>query len=187
MGASPTSSTEYRRLFDEYFEAITRYCLRRLPGADVNDATAEVFLVAWKKIDRVPAGDDALPWLYGVARNVVRNSSRSRRRSGRLEGRLGGLAPDASPGPEIQVIRNQEDEALLAALGRLKPEDQEVLRLRAYEHMSAPQIAVALGCTPAAAKKRVARALRRLRGAADLSAFEGFSPDQQAVPEGDSG
>jgi hypothetical protein len=67
--------------------------------ADVNDATAEVFLVAWKKLGLVPAGDETLPWLYGVARNVVRNADRSSRRSGRLVGRLGGLAPRAVPGP----------------------------------------------------------------------------------------
>ena len=91
---------------------MTRYCLRRLPVADANDATAEVFLVAWKKIDRVPAGEEALPWLYGVARNVVRNFSRSTRRSGRL----GGLARQYEPGPETQVVRRQEDEKLLSTL-----------------------------------------------------------------------
>ena len=82
MGTSPTTNAKFRRIYDEHFEAVTRYCLRRLPVADVNDATAEVFLVAWSKIDRVPDGGESLPWLYGVARNVVRNSVRSARRSG---------------------------------------------------------------------------------------------------------
>ena len=184
MGASPTTSAEYRRLFDECFEAITRYCLRRLPLADVNDATAEVFLVAWRKFDQVPAGDDALPWLYGVARNVVRNTQRSSRRSSRLVGRIGGLAAQADPGPELQVIRRQEDEALVTALGSLKPADQEVLRLRTYEGMSTAQIAVVLGCSVEAAKKRVARALKRLRAAADLPSVESVPTEPGATPEG---
>ena len=60
------------------------YCSRRLGVQEANDAAAEVFLVAWRKIDQVPIGADARMWLYGVARNVVRNASRSARRRERL-------------------------------------------------------------------------------------------------------
>ncbi len=183
MAASPTTDAKFRSIFDENFEAVTRYCLRRLPVADANDATAEVFLVAWKKIDRVPADEDALPWLYGVARNVVRNSTRSIRRSGRLTGRLGGLARQHEPGPETQVVRRQEDEQLLNALASLNADDQEVLRLRAYEGMAAPQIAVALGISPEAAKKRLSRALGRLRRAAGTTGSD-ISPHPRAASEG---
>ena len=184
MGASPTTDTRFRRIFDDHFDAITRYCLRRLPVADANEAAAEVFLVAWKKIGRVPEGAEALPWLYGVASNVVRNIQRSTRRSGRLAGRLGGLAPQASPGPEPQVVRRQEDAELVAALGSLKAEDQEVLRLRAYEGLTNPEIAVVLGVSPEAAKKRVTRALGRLRKVAGLTEPEDFAGQPRPVAEG---
>jgi len=182
VGASPTTDTRFRRIFDEHFEAVTRYCLRRLPAADVNDATAEVFLVAWKKIDRVPAGDDALPWLYGVARNVVRNVDRSSRRSSRVIGKLAALSPPPVPGPEPQVIRRQEDAELIAALERMKSEDQEVLRLRAYEGLTAPEIAVVLGVSSEAAKKRVARALGRLRKVVELA--DSGEWRREVLPEG---
>ncbi len=184
VGQSPTTDTKFRRIFDEHFEAITRYCLRRLPSADVNDAAAEVFLVAWKKLDRVPTGDETLPWLYGVARNVVRNADRSSRRSGRLAGKLGGLAPQAAPGPDVQVVRRHEDDALLRALASLKVEDQEVLRLRAYEGMAAPQIALVLGCSTEAAKKRISRALGRLRKAANLSQPDGSGLNPRTTSKG---
>jgi RNA polymerase sigma-70 factor (ECF subfamily) len=118
VDASPTTNTKFRRIYDEDFGAVTRYCLRRLPVADVNDATAEVFLVAWRRIDRVPDGPEALPWLYGVARNVVRNATRSPRRSGRLTGRLRGLARHQPADPSAVVVRRHEDEALLAATPR---------------------------------------------------------------------
>lgn len=183
MGASPTTDTKFRRIYDEHFEAVTRYCLRRLPVAEVNDATAEVFLVAWKKIDRVPTGSDSLPWLYGVARNVVRNATRSTRRSGRLTGRLGGLAAPPPVDPPSVVVRRSEDEALVAALGRLGEDDQEVLRLRAYEGLTAPQIATALGISAEAAKKRMSRALARLRKAASLPQSQ-VSPHPRAIPKG---
>lgn len=182
MGASPTTDAKFRRIFDEHFEAVTRYCLRRLPVSEVNDATAEVFLVAWRKIDKVPVGEGVLPWLYGVARNVVRNASRSSRRSERLTGRLGGLARHHTPDPGAVVVRRQEDKELLDALSGLNPNDQEVLRLKAYEGLTAPQIAVALGISPAAAKKRLARALKRLSRVAGPHPIP--SPHPRAIPEG---
>ena len=183
MGTSPTTDARFRRIFDEHFDAITRYCLRRLPVADANDAAAEVFLVAWRRIDRVPAGDGALPWLYGVARNVVRNLDRSSRRSGRLVVKLRSLAPRSDPGPEPQVIRRQEDAELVAALNSLKAGDQEVLRLRAYEGLTNPEIAAVLGCSPEAAKKRVARALGRLQKAAALPE-SAWRLNPESIPKG---
>ena len=84
MAQSPSSDTRFRRLFDEYETAMREYCSRRLGVQEANDAAAEVFLVAWRKIDQVPIGADARMWLYGVARNVVRNASRSARRRERL-------------------------------------------------------------------------------------------------------
>ena len=183
VGASPTTDTRFRRIYDSHFEAVTRYCLRRLPLPDVNDATAEVFLVAWKRIDRVPDGAEALPWLYGVARNVVRNATRSTRRSGRLTGRLRGLAPSQPPDPSAVGVRRRADEALLTAMAELSDDDQEILRLRAYEGLTAPEIAVALGITPEAAKKRMTRALGRLRKAAAVPQPE-VSPHPRAIPEG---
>ena len=183
MGSSPTTDTKFRRIYGEHFEAVTRYCLRRLPVADVNDATAEVFLVAWKKIDRMPAGAEALPWLYGVARNVVRNTNRSTRRSGRLTGRLRGLAPTRPQDPSAVVVRRQEDEELLTALSELSADDREVLRLRAYEGLTAAEIGSALNISTEAAKKRVTRAVGRLRKAAAVPQPE-VSPHPRAIPEG---
>ena len=183
MGASPTTDSKFRRIYDAHFDAVNRYFLRRLSLVEVNDATAEVFLVAWKRIDRIPAGDDALPWLYGVARNVARNVTRSSRRSSRLLGRVGGLAWAQQPSPEAVIVRRHEDEELLAALKSLSSGDQEVLRLRAYEGLSAPEIAVVLGIGPEAAKKRVARALSRLRRATTIPESSASS-QPRVIPEG---
>jgi RNA polymerase sigma-70 factor (ECF subfamily) len=154
-----------RRVFDENYEAISRYCHRRLPQADANDAAAQVFAVAWRRVDSMPLGDRTLPWLYGVARNEVRTSRRSTRRFMSLRTKLGGQATYPAPGPETLVIRNSEQEHLLEALATLRPEDQEILRLRAYEHLTLPEVAEVLGCSVEAAKKRATRAMGRLRQA----------------------
>lgn len=160
----------FNRIFSEYYEPISRYCHRRLPDDDANDAAAEVFVVVWKKLEQVPPGDGALPWLYGIARNEVSVSRRSRRRRTALGAKLRGQATQTEPAPESVVLRSEEQEALVDALGSLRDDDQEVLRLRAYEHLTLEEVAVVLGCSLSAAKQRSARAVKRLRRAANLPA-----------------
>lgn len=155
-------------MYDRHFEPVARYCLRRLPEHQAQDAVSEVFLTAWRRLGDMPSGDESLPWLYGVAKNVVRNIDRSSRRSLRLTAKVKAQPNYPEPSPEVQLVRNEKDEALVAALQTLNPPDQEVLRLRAYEGLSMKQIAVAVGCSEEAAKKRVSRALGRLRKAAAI-------------------
>jgi len=85
---SPSSDAAFRMVFDAHHDAVHRFCMRRLGVDDGNDATAEVFLVAWRRMDAMPEQDEPLPWLYGVARNVVRNHRRTRQRKVRLVSRL---------------------------------------------------------------------------------------------------
>lgn len=163
MAQSPAHDARFRRIYDENFEAIRRYCLRRLPLIDANDAVSEVFLVAWKRRDAIP--DNSTAWLYGVARNVVRNITRRIRRSERLIARANAEPVYPTPESDVQVIRNAEDGALLKALGTLSASDQEVLMLRAWEGLSAADVADVVGCSVAAAEKRLARAMHRLESA----------------------
>jgi hypothetical protein len=58
-------------IFESYREAVQAYCLRRLDPDRANDAAAEVFLVAWRRIDHMPEPAQALPWLCGVARRFM--------------------------------------------------------------------------------------------------------------------
>ena len=59
----------FEALFKDHVAGIASYCLWHLrsPG-DVDDAVAEVFLVAWRRLEDVPRGEAARPWLYGTAR-----------------------------------------------------------------------------------------------------------------------
>ena len=174
----------FQSMYDQYFDAVARYCLRRLPREDANDATAEVFLVAWRRADAMPDDENALPWLYGVARNVVRNVERSKRRSRRLAARLGAEPTTAMPSAELQVVRSAEYEAVVSALDRLRPRDREVIKLRAQEGLTVPQISVALDCSEEAAKKRVTRALDRLRKEAGLARPGSTGTVPRATEEG---
>lgn len=153
----------FHSLFSRNHEDVLRYCLRRLPVTDANDAASEVFVVAWRRIDDAPTGGEGRLWLFGIARNVVRNSQRSARRSVRLRTKVAGLASDTVDGPERQVVQSDELRRTLAALDRLSPKDQEVLRLRAMERLEFDEVARVLDCSVEAARKRFERAAKRLQ------------------------
>ena len=159
---SPASDTRFRSLFDKHEAAMREYCSRRLGVHEANDAVAEVFLVAWRKIDTLPEPDEQLMWLYGVARNVVRNATRSSRRSRRLAARAETVSSNPGAGPEEQVVRRFEDQLVLRAMATLKPDDQEILRLRTWEDLSRTELASVFGISPAAADMRLNRAQQRM-------------------------
>ena len=85
------------------------------------------------------------------------------------------------------TIRNAEQEHLVTSLARLKPSDQEVLRLRAYEHLTLSEVAIVLGCSVPAAKQRSARAIKRLRRVANIVGEQTATPASRAIREGGDG
>ena len=169
MPTTETSDTTFRRVFTAHFDAVTRYCLRRIAVEEVNDVVADVFAVAWKKIDRMPA-DSALPWLYGIARNELRNRYRAGRRFEDIKTRLRGQASQVDPGPEPQIVRRAELQQVMDVLETLAPADREILLLRTQEELDYSQLGALLGCSAEAARKRLNRAIARLRTAGGFSA-----------------
>lgn len=176
----------FRTAFESHFDAINRYCLRRISVDDVNDVVAEVFAVAWRKVERMPDGDEALPWLYGVARLEINNRRRATRRFRALVAKARSQAPQTEPGPEHVMIRKAQVQELVDALGTLRPEDQEVLLLRTHEELDYGQMGIALGCSPEAARKRLTRAISRLRRAAGIPDPHGAASGSRAIGEGSS-
>ena len=158
----PSQEAEFREMFDANHRAIQAYCWRRLPASVADDAAADVFLTAWRRIDTAPGGEELRMWLYGIARNVVRNAARSTNRRQALANRWANEPERHQPGPETIVVRNQEDEQRLAALDRLRPEEREIVLLRAWEGLTSRQIAAVLGLTPKAVDNRLARIRTKL-------------------------
>lgn len=154
----------FDRIFDRHHDAMQRYCLRRLPWHEVNDVVAEVFLVAWRRIDEAPESRE-LPWLYGIAKNVVRNAHRARHRQERLRTKVKAQGETSEPSAEVHVVRNVEEQAVLDALATLRDADQELLRLKCWEQLSNGEIAAVLGTSTHAVDMRIARARGRLERA----------------------
>jgi len=163
MAQLPSNDVRFRALFDAYAPSIERYCLRRLRPAAAADATAETMLVAWRRIDQIPPGDDSKLWLYGVARNVVATARRSENRRLRLDSKIMSMGVAHAEGPETQVVRRTEDQELLEAMERMKPKDREILELRIWDELSRSEVATVLRISEAGVDKRYSRALQRLR------------------------
>ena len=184
MSGYSASEAKFRRAFTVHFDAVSRYCLRRLSIGEVNDVVADVFTVAWRKVEQMPAPDDALPWLYGVARNEVNNRRRSIRRARALIARASTAATPTEPGPEPVIVAHAEYADLMHALRSLRPEDQELLMLRTHEELDYREIGMVLGTTPEAVRKRLHRALQRLRRAAGIPEPKVAATQSRAIEEG---
>ena len=66
--------SRFDALYAEHYRTIYAYVYRRLAPSvsDVADVTADVFSVAWRRLDDVPSGKEEVLWLYGVAFRCVR-------------------------------------------------------------------------------------------------------------------
>jgi len=78
------------------------------------------------------------------------------------------------------VVRRSQDQAVIDALGRMKPDDRELVRLKMWEELSHAEIGEVLGISAHAVDMRMQRVGKRL--ARVLSATKGVRP--QAIPEG---
>jgi RNA polymerase sigma factor (sigma-70 family) len=151
----------FEQLFEAYRADMVAYCAWRSGSAsDAQDAVAEVFLAAWRRLDDVPAGDAARVWLYATARKVMANQRRSRRRRAALHDRL---AHDAASRPYETAPPEEGGSLVHEALRRLTPRDREVLLLAEWEGLTPAEIAQVLGCLTVTARGRLHRARRRFQ------------------------
>jgi RNA polymerase sigma-70 factor (ECF subfamily) len=145
----------FDELWSKFAGSIYAYAARRVGRVDADEIVADVFGVAWRRINEMP--DHPLPWLYGVGRNVIREHYRSEQRRARLQESLDQQWMTASGFDRMPAI--------LEALLDLDDSDQEVLRLVAWEQLSPQEAAQVLGIKGATFRMRLTRARRRLRTA----------------------
>lgn len=160
---------ERKRRFDELFRqniaGIASYCnwRSRSPGEE-QDAVSEVFLIAWRRLDDVPAGEAARAWLYAAARRVTANQARANARRSRLGEKLS-AQPVALQAEEDPLAGKVHD--ALAVLGL---RDREVLLLAEWEGLTSAEIARVMRCPAVTARGRLHRARHRFRAAFESQA-----------------
>ncbi len=153
----------FAELYDRHVGQILAWSSLRA-GDYGADLTAEVFAAAWqcRKRFRDEHEGSALPWLYGIARNVLRSSLRKRRVEHNARERLG--LPVTVMHTDFDAIddRLSFPSAVLRAFADLPDSERELLVLRLVDERPYREIAQRLHCTPVAARLRVSRSLRRL-------------------------
>lgn len=160
----------------EAWDPLRRFLLRRTDPATADDVLSDTLLVAWRRRSEMP--DPALPWLFGVARNVLANAQRAQRRQRRVAGKVATLDPPVEATPEAG-----DDADLHAALAELSETDREVIRLWAWEQLTPGEIATVLEITPNAASVRLHRAREKLRDELrKIEASGGHEPDEGRQP-----
>lgn len=135
------------------------------PEADAADAVQDAFLKAYAALPRFRLGSPVKPWLLQIVANEGRNRRRSAARRAGLAERAAAIAPrePTSASPESEVLAAEARTTLLAALGRLRDEDREVIGARYLLELSEAETAEALGLPRGTVKSRTSRALSRLR------------------------
>jgi RNA polymerase sigma-70 factor (ECF subfamily) len=150
-----TSETRFADLAERVGEPVRRYVARRVQPHQVDDVVADVFLVLWRRLDDVPAGEP-LPWAYGVARNCLANTRRSTRRNLELVDKVTRLDPPR------EYAAAEPDDDVHHALAQLGDLDRELVQLWAWEGLPPRDIAASLGMTANAVSIRLTRAKQKL-------------------------
>jgi RNA polymerase sigma factor (sigma-70 family) len=155
---TPDEGEHFTRLYDETSQDLLAFLLRRCSSTDeAADCLAETYRIAWEKRNRMPGGDEARPWLFGIARNVSRRERASTERAAVTSGELA-LAAERS-----NATTSPEDGAVAAALSELSPLDQEIITMLSWDGLAPREVASVLCLSPNAVRIRAHRARTRLR------------------------
>lgn len=143
-------SIRFEEVYRAFHGRVWAFVARRIGPSAAEDITAETFLIAWRKLESLPS--EPLPWLYGVARNLLlrQDASDTRERHTRV---VLAFQPPASAG----VVH---DRRLWEAWASLSEGEREVLALIAWEGLKVRDAARVLAVAPAIFSVRLYRARR---------------------------
>jgi RNA polymerase sigma-70 factor, ECF subfamily len=153
---SDDRAERFTALYEDSYGALYAYASRRVGAEAADEIAAETLLVAWRKFDALPS--EPLPWLYGVARNMMARNYAARSRDRQMRAVLERERACASESGEAAG-----DPRLWAAWEQLSAVDREVLALVAWEELSVADGSRALGCSAPVFSVRLYRARRRLQ------------------------
>lgn len=161
--AAAERAARFERLYAAVFPDIAGYVRRRCAGAEADDVLAQVFTVAWRRFDHIPAPPQDRLWMFGVARKTLADAERSARRQRRLGMRLATEVLISGQADSSPDSADPAAERVLAALATLRAADREALRLVLWDALSHAEAAAVLGCSANAFEIRYRRARAAVR------------------------
>jgi RNA polymerase sigma factor (sigma-70 family) len=175
----------FGQLFDRHATPVYNHLFRRTANwSEAEDLTSAVFLQAWRSRGQVVIDrESVLPWLLGVANQVLRNSRRAARRYRDALARIPRVPEPAHDHAEA-VASAVDDQRRMAelqqAVSRLPRPEREVIELCAWSGLDHKGAAVALGVPVGTVKSRMHRARRRLAASLGAAAAGQHDPDPGA-------
>jgi RNA polymerase sigma factor (sigma-70 family) len=160
---------QFAVLYDRYADAVHRYAARRLGPEAAEDLMAETFITAFQRRRTYDLGrDDARPWLFGIATNLVARHRRAEARRFKALARVPEPVEHDEPVADRAVSRAGATgvrRELAAALGGLSARHRDVVLLVAWAGLDYEEAAQALGVPVGTVRSRLHRARSRLREA----------------------
>jgi len=157
--SGPASRADVEALYRRHAGELRGYLYRRA-GETGADLLEDVFVIAIKRVEELPAPDLHRAWLFGTARRLLLAADREtfQRQCAESErARLDGLTTEtAQSGPSVRA------RAVRQALASLKEEDRELIRLTEWEQLTIIEAAMVLGIRSGTARVRLHRARRSL-------------------------
>jgi RNA polymerase sigma-70 factor, ECF subfamily len=137
--------TAFEPIFDRHFGAVHRY-LHRRAGRDLADElTAETFALAFSRRGSCRSSGSVLPWLYGIATNLLHHHRRTERRQLHAYSRSGvDLSVAYDDEADARVVGSSLDARLAGALAAMRPRERDALLLYALADLSYEEVALAL-------------------------------------------
>ena len=160
-------------IFDRHYRSVYGYLSRRVGRVIADDLAAETFIRAFERRSSYdPTAERALPWLLGIAVNLLAHHHRSEGRQFRALAAAGSRAA-SSGGETAEELDAASSEQLVAALAQLDEYDREALLLYVWGELKYTEIAGVLGIPVGTVRSRLNRARRKLRRA--------LNPDDENV------
>jgi RNA polymerase sigma-70 factor (ECF subfamily) len=158
--------TDLAGIFDRYARELLRYCTRRVGEQIAEDVVAETFLVAYEQRHRYDRDRGAvLPWLYGIATNLLRRHRRTEIRALRASAHV----DPAAEGPDRRGVERVDAQRavarLSAVLAGLPRRQRDVLLLYAVAELEYAEIAAALDIPLGSVQSALHRARTKIRAA----------------------
>jgi RNA polymerase sigma-70 factor (ECF subfamily) len=150
----------FAEIYERYARPIYNYLFRRLADwSEAEDLTAVVFLEAFRRrTEAVVDEGKVLPWLYGIATNVLRNRRRAQFRHRRLLARLESRPRHTEPDAAERAVAAEQMRSVLQRIAALPPLQQDIVALCVWSDLSYAEAAVALGVPVGTIRSRLARA-----------------------------
>jgi RNA polymerase sigma-70 factor (ECF subfamily) len=139
-------------LIERHGDELLAHARRMTDEQSAEDVLQDALLRALRAYPRLRHGDHLRAWLYRVTTTTALDLHRARRRE---------VITDEPPVPAVEAV--YDDGAFESLIAPLAQTAQDALRLRFVEDLDYDRIAVALECSPEAARQRVSTAVRTLR------------------------